>query len=72
MKEVDTLITGELKQQHFNYAQENKLNLYICGHYATETFGVDKLAQQVAKKFQSSIRIHRHTLPSLGFRELPF
>jgi len=48
---VDTLITGELKQQHFNYAQENKLNLYICGHYATETFGVDKLAQQVAKKF---------------------
>ena len=50
-EEVDTLITGELKQQHFNYAQENKLNLYICGHYATETFGVDKLAQQVAKKF---------------------
>jgi dinuclear metal center YbgI/SA1388 family protein len=48
---VDTLITGELKQQHFNYAQENKLNLYICGHYATETFGVDKLAQQVAKNF---------------------
>ena len=50
-EEVDTLITGELKQQHFNYAQENKLNLYICGHYATETFGVDKLGQQVAKKF---------------------
>ena len=48
---IDTLITGELKQQHFNYAQENKLNLYICGHYATETFGVDKLAQQVAKNF---------------------
>lgn len=48
---ADTLITGELKQQHFNLAQELKLNLYACGHYATETFGVDALAQEVAAKF---------------------
>ena len=48
---TDTLITGELKQHHFNMAQELKLNLYACGHYATETFGVDALAQEVAKKF---------------------
>jgi len=48
---TDTLITGELKQHHFNLAQELKLNLYACGHYATETFGVDALAQEVAEKF---------------------
>jgi len=48
---VDTLITGELKQNHFNYAQENKLNLFTCGHYATETFGVTALGAEVAKKF---------------------
>ena len=48
---ADTLITGELKQHHFNLAQELKLNLYACGHYATETFGVDALAQEVAAKF---------------------
>jgi putative NIF3 family GTP cyclohydrolase 1 type 2 len=48
---ADTLITGELKQQHFNLAQELKLNLYACGHYATETFGVDALAREVATKF---------------------
>jgi dinuclear metal center YbgI/SA1388 family protein len=48
---ADTLITGELKQQHFNLAQELKLNLYACGHYATETFGVDALAQEVAARF---------------------
>jgi dinuclear metal center YbgI/SA1388 family protein len=48
---ADTLITGELKQQHFNLAQELKLNLYACGHYATETFGVDALAKEVAEKF---------------------
>lgn len=48
---ADTLITGELKQHHFNLAQELKLNLYACGHYATETFGVDALAQEVSAKF---------------------
>ena len=48
---VDTLVTGELKQHHFNLAQELGLNLYTCGHYATETFAVDALAQEVAKAF---------------------
>ncbi len=48
---VDTLITGELKQNHFNLAQEEGLNLYLCGHYATETFGVAALAGEVAKEF---------------------
>lgn len=48
---VDTLITGELKQHHFNYAQEAGLNLYLCGHYATETFGVDALGKELAAQF---------------------
>lgn len=49
---VDTLITGELRQHHFNMAQELGLNLYPCGHYATEVFGVKALAKEVAQKFQ--------------------
>ena len=49
--ESDTLITGELKQHFYNVAQERKLNLYACGHYATETFGVDALAKEVSTKF---------------------
>lgn len=48
---IDTLITGELRQHHFNMAQELKLNLYPCGHYATEVFGVKALAKEVADKF---------------------
>ena len=47
----DTLITGELRQEHFNEAQEAGLNLYICGHYATEVFGVHTLAKELGKKF---------------------
>jgi dinuclear metal center YbgI/SA1388 family protein len=48
---IDTLITGELRQHHFNMAQELGLNLYPCGHYATEVFGVKALAAEVAEKF---------------------
>jgi len=48
---VDTFITGELKQAAFNTAQEERLNLYCCGHYATETFGVKALAAEAAATF---------------------
>ena len=48
---IDTLITGELRQNYFNQAQEEGLNLYLCGHYATEIFGVAALAEEVSQKF---------------------
>jgi dinuclear metal center YbgI/SA1388 family protein len=48
---IDTLITGELRQNHFNQAQEEGLNLYLCGHYATEIFGIAALAEEISKKF---------------------
>ena len=48
---TSTLITGELRQHHFNQAQEAGWNLYCCGHYATETFGVSALAEEAATKF---------------------
>lgn len=47
----DTLVTGELDQNHFNEIQEQELNVYPCGHYATETFGVRALAVACAEKF---------------------
>ena len=49
---VDTLVTGELREEHFNRAQEEKLNLYLCGHYATEVHAVRALASELAKKFR--------------------
>jgi len=49
---VDTLVTGELREEWFNTAQELKLNLYLCGHYATEVHGVKALAAALARKFR--------------------
>ena len=49
---ADTLVTGELREEWFNYAQEHRLNLYCCGHYATEVFGVKALAAELAARFR--------------------
>lgn len=49
---VDTLVTGELREEWFTVAQERKLNLYLCGHYSTEVHGVKALAAELAKKFR--------------------
>lgn len=48
---TDTLVTGELREEWFNVAQEQKLNLYLCGHYATEVHGVKALAAELAARF---------------------
>jgi dinuclear metal center YbgI/SA1388 family protein len=48
---VDTLVTGELREEWFNVAQEQRLNLYLCGHYATEVHAVRALAAELSAKF---------------------
>ncbi len=49
---VDTLVTGELREEWFNVAQERCLNLYLCGHYATEVHAVKALAAELSSKFR--------------------
>ena len=48
---IDTLVTGELREEWFNFAQERHLNVFLCGHYATEVHGVRALAAELAAKF---------------------
>jgi dinuclear metal center YbgI/SA1388 family protein len=50
--EADTLITGEIREEWFNFAQEHKLNIFCCGHYATETLGVKALGTELARRFR--------------------
>ena len=40
---VDALITGEGKQPAYHEAREAGVNVFLAGHYATETFGVQSL-----------------------------
>jgi dinuclear metal center YbgI/SA1388 family protein len=48
---VDTFVTGEGPHHTFVLAEELGINLLYGGHYATETFGVKKLAARLAERF---------------------
>ena len=46
---ADALVTGEGKQQVYHEAREAGVTVVLAGHYATETFGVERLAELVAE-----------------------
>ena len=48
---IDTMVTGELREEWFNVAQERGINVFLCGHYATEVHAVQALAAEVAAQF---------------------
>jgi dinuclear metal center YbgI/SA1388 family protein len=49
---VDTFITGEGPHWSHALAEELGINVLYGGHYATETFGVKALAEDLSKKFK--------------------
>jgi dinuclear metal center YbgI/SA1388 family protein len=51
-EEIDTFITGEAPHWSAVAAEELGINLFLGGHYATETFGVKALAAHLSKRFK--------------------
>lgn len=51
---IDSYITGEAPHWAAVAAEELGINLFLGGHYATETFGVKALAAELAEKFSLS------------------
>jgi dinuclear metal center YbgI/SA1388 family protein len=49
---VDTFITGEGPHWTYALAEELGINVLYGGHYATETFGVKALAEELSRKFR--------------------
>jgi dinuclear metal center YbgI/SA1388 family protein len=44
---ADALVTGEGKQKVYHQAREAGINVFLAGHYATETFGVRSLGELI-------------------------
>lgn len=51
-EKIDTFITGEAPHWAAVAAEELGINLFLGGHYATETFGVKALAAHLSKRFR--------------------
>ena len=50
--DIDTLVTGEIHYSAISFAQLYQLNLFACGHYATECFGIKALLRLLHEKTQ--------------------
>jgi len=48
---ADALLTGECSERTMGQAREAGLHLIAAGHYATETFGVRRLGEHLAARF---------------------
>lgn len=48
---LDAFISGEGPHWSYPLAEEMGQNLFLAGHYATETFGVRQLGEELAKRF---------------------
>lgn len=48
---ADALLTGEVAERATTHARELGLHLIAAGHYATETFGVQRLGELLAQRF---------------------
>jgi len=51
---AEALITGEPAERSMAQAREAGLHLIAAGHYATETFGVRRLGEHLAERFDLS------------------
>lgn len=49
---LDAFISGEGPHWSYPLAEEMGLNLYLAGHYATETFGVRQVAEILVTSFE--------------------
>lgn len=48
---ADAYISGEVSERTFSEAKEYGLHYFVCGHHATERFGVRALGEYLAKQF---------------------
>lgn len=48
---ADAFITGELSEPQAHYARETGVAYFACGHHASERYGAQAVAAQVAQQF---------------------
>ena len=49
--QLDAFLTGEPKEHVMAQARESEIHFVAAGHYATETLGIQRLGELVAKRF---------------------
>ncbi len=49
---IDAIVTGEIIHQAVGACEDRKIHMFGLGHYATETFGVRAVGDELARRFK--------------------
>ena len=49
---VDAYLSGEVSERTYYQAQEYGLPYFVCGHHATERFGIQALGKHISEKYR--------------------
>ncbi|OGG01412.1 hypothetical protein A2Z33_02640 [Candidatus Gottesmanbacteria bacterium RBG_16_52_11] len=63
-KGVELFITGESTESVPHKMKESGINYFVCGHYATEVFGVRELGEKLAEKFGRKLNVDFIDVPN--------
>ncbi len=61
---VQAYISGETSESRPHTMMEEGINYFLCGHYATEVFGVQALAQALSKRVGDQVKIEFVDIPN--------
>ena len=62
--QIDAHITGEISESGPHSAEAVGFTYFACGHYATETFGIKALGQELTKIFKNDLAIKFIDVPA--------
>ncbi|MGD8744088.1 MAG: Nif3-like dinuclear metal center hexameric protein, partial [Candidatus Woesebacteria bacterium] len=54
---VELYISGETSESIPHKMKEAKINYFLCGHYATEVFGIKALGERIESEFKEKIKV---------------
>ena len=56
-KGVELFISGETSESSPHKMKEAGIAYFVCGHYATEKFGVQELGKKIESKFKGKVEV---------------
>jgi dinuclear metal center YbgI/SA1388 family protein len=63
-KGVQLFISGETSESTPHRMKESSINYFVCGHYATEVFGVQALGKQIKDHFGKAVKVEFIDIPN--------
>lgn len=61
---VELYISGETSESRLHAMQEEGISYFLCGHYATEVFGVQELGKKLKEHYQDKLEVELIDIPN--------